>query len=113
MYRLSGITDRPAVAAGLCLLLGFVGSVVGIVYEWPYIVDRVWFFGWLVASVYFAGRGVRRWWQAKLGATEPQAVVMPKLPQSRRLREAQTSGTGLRETGDTRRAEQGHPDVTI
>lgn len=113
MYRLSAVTERPAVAAGICLLIGFIGSVVGIVYGWAYVVDRIWFVAWLGVSLYFAVGGLRTWWRVKLGAADPHPVVMPKLPQSRRLRETQTSGPGLREAGDIRRSEQGHTDVTI
>ncbi len=114
MYWLSNLAAKPGIAAGLCLVVGFVGSVVGIVYGWSYDLDRVWFLVWMAASLYFCATGARKWWRAKLGELNPKPVVMPSLPQSRRLRETHaTPSPGVKEVSDARRSEQGHPDVSI
>jgi hypothetical protein len=114
LYWLTHITARPAVASGLCLLVGFVGAVAGIVYGWPYYLERVWFIAWCVGALYFAFSGMRRWFQVKLDAADYESRTVPKPAPSRRLEGTRLkSAAAIRETSDTRRAEPGHPDVSI
>jgi hypothetical protein len=49
-------------AAGLCLLVGFVGTVTGLVYAWGLTFDRVWFWAWFIMAVILALLACREWY---------------------------------------------------
>jgi len=57
--------NRPA-AAGTFLLVGFTGSVVGLVYGWPLQLDRTWFFIWFIIACIFGGAGIWEWYQDRV-----------------------------------------------
>lgn len=44
------VVKQPFRSAWVSLLIGFVGSIFGLVYAWPYVFDRIWFLAWLVVA---------------------------------------------------------------
>jgi hypothetical protein len=65
MSQFDELIQNPPAAAGLSLLIGFTGSVVGLVYGWGYLFDRAWFILWFLTATYFAIAGVRKWLSAE------------------------------------------------
>lgn len=64
MYQLENLIQHRARAAGTCVLVGFLGSVIGLVYGWSYIFDRIWFLGWAVGATWLSAIGVREWYSS-------------------------------------------------
>lgn len=92
------LARNPTGAAGLSLLIGFVGSVVGLVYGWSYTFDKLWFLLWLIIALYFGFRICKKWivsnWEIR-----PDRGGSQSLPESRTLEKSNAS------------TEDGHADI--
>lgn len=84
MYHVERLLwNRPA-AAGVCLLAGFTGTVVGLVYAWGLVFDRIWFILWFCGCLYFVGAGLRERYLGIAPARKGSESV-PAAAQSRTL----------------------------
>lgn len=70
-------TDRSLLYGALCFACGAVGAIAGLVYGWAHVFDRVWFYVWLAAALYFLGRRLWGWWitQVRLAHEEPRSTL--------------------------------------
>ena len=51
-------------AAGVSLVIGLAGSIVGLVYGWSLALDKSWFLVWFVASCVLMGLFVWQWYRS-------------------------------------------------
>ena len=84
MYQIEQFTQNRPAAAGVCLVIGFTGSVVGLVYAWSYVFDKGWFIIWFLGAVYFAVVGIREWYVEKLTHLQQTPPPAPT-PESRTI----------------------------
>jgi hypothetical protein len=61
MSQFDRLIHNRGAAASVSLIIGFVGSLIGIVYGWSLIFNRIWFIGWLFAAGAFGLVGVYEW----------------------------------------------------
>lgn len=80
MYQLERIIQNRMHAVGLCLLSGFLGSVIGLVYGWSLIFDRVWFLLWFCGAVGFGILRVKEWYTERATALQADSAARTGQP---------------------------------
>jgi hypothetical protein len=63
MRRVESMLRRRLASAGWAVLIGFAGSVVGLVYGWSSIFDKGWFILCLTAALWLIATEIRAWYR--------------------------------------------------